>query len=418
MSSSPLLRFAFCLLSVACSLLPVPCFPQDSLYKHEIEISGDYYFNSDAFTNEFFSAFYNGDFIDKGLKDRVDKRLTYINRWGFDLKTEINWRYSPAKLFGKKGLSCNASIKDRLHGDGIFSQDFYRVALYGNKMFAGEHADLGNFKLNFLGYQQLQFGIEWNLDSVKNNYGIAISLLKGERNFTVDVKRGDLYTADDGSYIDMDFAIRSKQSDTSQTGPLAFNGFGLSTDMFYEIPYVTWYNDGVLSIQLQDLGFIQWNSRSMDHRLDTFIHYEGLVVNDIFDLQSGTFPETDPDTIINNNLKYRVEAYTTFLPAIFSISATTYYGKKFLVEKGINYRFLANARPYYYGTFMWNTCKALTLGWNVSYGGYGRFNAGMEAELRFARRFTVNVNSFYLAGILVPSKLGGLGANLSLSGKF
>ncbi len=390
----------------------------DTSFKHEVEVHADGYFNSDALTNEFFFTFLRGGHIDTDLKNKVLERTQYISRWGADLNYGITWNYSPDSLFGKAGLNAKVEINDRFHANGIFSHDFYKVAMFGNQPMAGQSADLGNFRLNYLRYQQIQFGLDWSADSNRNARGIAVSLLKGEQHLQVDVKRADLFTAADGTYIDLDTKLNSFQSDTSKKGPAAFNGLGVSTDMYYEIPYVTWYNGGVLSINLYDLGFIAWNSRSMQHELDTFFHFEGVEVNDIFDLEANTFPQSDPDSILNNNLKYSTGSYVTLLPAVFSITASTYYGKKYIVEKGINYRFLANARPYYYGSFSWNVTPKFLLGWNISFGGYGRFNAGMETEIKIADRFRININSYYLAGLAFADKLGGVGGTITLSGRF
>ena len=411
-------RFLLCVCLTSFFTVRVSFAQKDSLYKHEMEMHGDAYINSDAITNEFFFTLLKGRHIDTEIKENVLNRVRYISRWGTDLNYGITWSYSPDSLFGKKGLSTRVEINDRMHANGIFSKDFFEVAMYGNLPFAGKSADLGNFRFNFLRYQQVLFGLEWEADSGRNARGIAISLLKGEQHFQADVRRADLFTAEDGSYIDLDTKLQTFQSDTSKKGPGAFNGIGVSTDMYYEIPYLTWYNEGVMTLNLYDLGFISWNKRSMHHQLDTFFHFEGLEVNDIFDLQENTFPQSDPDSLLNNNLHYSTGSYVTLLPAIFSITATTYYGKKYIVEKGINYRFGANARPYYYGSFVWNIRPKFLLAWNLSYGGYGKFNAGMETVLKVGKRFKFKVNSFYLAGLALASKMGGAGGSVSISGKF
>lgn len=400
-------------------LHPALIFAQlDSTLHHEVEVRGEGYFNSDAITNQFFKTLWTGGFIDDPMKERVLKRGGYISRWGADLSTGVNWSYNPDTLWGKTGLGMHAEINDRFHANGIFSEDLFRVAFYGNAGFAGALADLGNFRVNVLRYQQFQFGLDWDADSSRRAHGFSLSFLKGERHYQLDVKRGDLFTAADGTFIELDTKLQSFQSDTSKKGLLAFNGAGVSADMYWEFPYITWFHGGVLAISVYDLGFIAWNSRSMNHQLDTFLHFDGVEVNNLFDLQEGTFPQTDPDSLWNNNMHYRTGGYITWLPAILSITATTYYGKKFIVEKGINYRFNANARPFYFGSFSWNICPRFMSGINVSYGGYGRFNAGLEMELRLARRYKINLHSFYISGLAASAKFAGIGGNVALSARF
>ncbi|MCC7302953.1 MAG: hypothetical protein IT233_09950 [Bacteroidia bacterium] len=391
---------------------------QDSSLKHEIEFRSDAFFNSDAITGRFFHAFYLGNYLDSALKSKVRDRTRYISRWGADLSYGIQWNYSPDSLFGKTGIHLQAGLFDRMHANGIFSHDLFHLAFFGNADKAGETLDLGNFRLNMLLYQQLQFGISWEADSTRRGHGFAISLLKGEQNYQLDVKQADLYTAPDGTFIDLSTRMESHQTDTAHRGPGAFNGFGVSADMYWEFPYVTWFHGGVLSVDLNDFGFIAWNKRSLHHRLDTFLHFEGVQVDNLFDLQEGTFPQMNADSVWKNNMNYSTGSYLTFLPAILSIRATTYYGKKFIVEKGINYRFMANARPFYYGSFGWNITRDVFTALNVSYGGYGRLNAGMEAEVKFAKRFKLNVQSYYLTGLALPDITGGLGAAFTAGIRF
>lgn len=390
----------------------------DSTLKHELEFKAEGYFNSDAVTNKFFGALWRGAFLDDELKQDVLDRCWYISRWGADLSMGLNWTYTPDSLWGRAGLSMHVELNDRLLANGIFSKDLFNVAFFGNAAFAGSVASLGNFRVNYLRYQQVQFGLDWDADSTHRAHGFAISLLKGEEHFQLDVKRGDLFTAADGSFIDLDTKLQTFQSDTAQKGPGAFNGIGVSGDVYWEFPYITWYHGGVLAVSLYDLGFIAWNKRSMNHRLDSAFHFEGVEVDNLFDLQQGTFPQTNPDSVWKNNLHYATGAYVTWLPAILSITATTYYGKKFIVEKGINYRFNANARPFYYGSFSWNISQRILAGINVSYGGYGRFNSGLEAEFKIARRYKLNIHSFYLSGMGLPDKTGGLGGNFAFAARF
>lgn len=400
-------------------LLPLYASSQeDSLFEHEIELEGEYFFNSDAITNEFLWAFYNGSFIEQDLKDDVADRLRYINRFGADINAGINYTWMPDSLFGTTGYGINFGIKDRMHSDGIFSEDFYRVVMYGNKSFAGRNADLGNFKFHFLRYQQLSAGITFTGDSLKKGWGVSLSILKGERDLLIDTKRAGLFTSEDGRYIDFDLGMTAHRSDTAHSGPAAFNGWGASTDLFFEIPYLTWYHDGVLSVELYDLGFIQWNKKAMSFNVDSLYHFEGVVIADLFDLQEATFPSANPDSLLNTQASWTTGGYTTWLPAILSIHATTYYGKKFIVEKGINYRFFSNARPYYFAGAGWYITPRLETGINISYGGYGKFNMGLELEWKFLKRFKLSLNSYYLNGFLIPEKTGGQGISIAFSGRF
>jgi len=216
----------------------------------------------------------------------------------------------------------------------------------------------------------------------------------------------------------LDLAMNMRQSDTAKTGWSAFNGFGFSCDLFYEIPYVTWYNGGVLRLDIIDLGFIRWNNKSLYLHQDSLYSFDGVEINSIKDLKNQTIPSSNADSVINNNVSFSTEPYTTFLPTVFNVSTTTYYGKKFIFEKGISYRFNANCRPYYYGNFSWFIEPTVMVSAIVAYGGYGNFNAGAELEARIFKNYTFHIDSYYLLGYLLPKKFTGQGITLGLSGRF
>ena len=384
----------------------------------EVELGGGYYLNSNAITTEFTSFFYKGGFITPEVKDRVQDKLKYSNRIGGDLDYGISIAWKPDSLWHKNNLSLNFSLKDRFHYDAGFSRDFFNVVMYGNKSYAGQTADLGNFTLNFLRYQQLRAGLEWEGDTARGSYGISLSVLKGENNFIIDADRAFLTTSSDGTKIDFDLAMSMRQTDTAQLGPGAFNGIGTSTDFFYEMPYLTWYNEGLLRLEVNDFGFIRWNTNSVYYHMDSIYHYDGIEINNLLDLQNNALPNGNPDSLLKNNVKYGTEPYTTLIPAVFTVTATTYYGKKFIFEKGMRFRMSSNCKPYYYAAFSCYFTKQFLATVTTSYGGYGNLNAGIELEYMFPKQFKLHLDSYYLTGYLIPKKFSAQGISIGLSKRF
>jgi hypothetical protein len=385
----------------------------------EIDLSGSFYINSNAITAEFMNRFYQGGYIDTEMKDRVKDKLKYSNRIGGDLDYGPTITWKPDSLWHRKNLSVVVALKDRFHYDAGFSRDFFNVIMYGNKSYAGATADLGNFTLNLLRYQQLRAGLEWEGDTSRGSYGISISILKGERDMLIDAGRGFLTTSADGTMIDLDLGMTMRQTDTAQTGFGAFNGMGFSTDFYYEMPYLTWYNEGLLRLEVNDLGFIRWNTRSVYYKVDSVYHYSGIDIDNITELQYNTFPQGDPDSIIQNHVKYGTEPYTRIVPGMFTVSATTYYGKKFIWEKGMRFRMAANCKPYYYSAFSWLACKNFSATWTAAYGGYGGFNTGLELDYTWVKRqLRIHLDSYYLGGFIAPKQFCGQGVAAGITKRF
>ena len=335
-----------------------------------IEFSGDAFFASNAITNDFIVAFYKGEFFDDALKYNTSTRLLQSNRMGGAAKAGFTYSYH--SLEGKNKSIFSFSFFDRTNLDVKFSDDLFHTIFYGNKDFAGETAHLGNFQMNFLRYQQFRFGWKWKGDATHGSFGFSVSLLSGEQNTFIKADKADLYTSPDGQYIDLALAMQIQQTDTAHRNYFAENGMGLSTDLFYEMPYIVWNKPGKIYFEINDLGFIRWNSNSMTHSVDSSFHYDGVNVNNILNTNGGTIPKLSTDSMINKNSVFERKQYTTNLPFYFNIRTRTWYGKQFSLEKGISFLFNSSAKPYYFLKFHFSTRKQKAeFSYIIGYGGYG-----------------------------------------------
>ena len=203
-----------------------------------VGVIGEYSINSTVLSNEFYNFFIQGGYIDTEAKDRISGRLRTSNQLGGDVNFGIYYAQKIDSLFGKARHKLNyfINISNRWHFDVRFSDDLFNLGFYGNKIFAGQTAELGDFNLNLLKYQQFELGLMNSNDSGKQ-YGFGISFLKAEEHFYINSNRADLYTETTGEYVDLNMNLQINQSDTASRGLQAFNGWGLSTDLFYQLPY-------------------------------------------------------------------------------------------------------------------------------------------------------------------------------------
>lgn len=381
--------------------------------------SASYALGSNAITNEFFGKFYKGGFIDAALKDRVNEKLINSNRLGADLKTGVDYLYLPDTLFGKPRLGIFAGISDRAHFDMRFSKDLFQTGFYGNKAFAGETAHLGDFQLQLLRYQQAQIGLLWaGLDTAKAKLGIGISFLKGEQLLDLDAPTADLYTSDDGTFIDLTTSATMLRSDSASKGLGAMNGMGGSIDLFLEAPYRLKKRKGVITIRITDMGTIFWNSRSLRYSADSTYHYTGFAVDNIFKLQDSTFNEVaSAEDVIGKNVTQQRKGFSTTVPAMIDLSTNTSYGK-LRVIKGFRQRFNSNHKGQFYLKAHYFFTPGFMAGALVSYGGYGNFSYGLELAADLGKGFILYAGSNNLEGFIVPVHTTAQGAFLSLKKHF
>lgn len=386
--------------------------------KTRIGLIADYGINATAITSRFVNKFYKGRFIDADLKDQVLKRTKNMNNIGADLNYGIYVGIKLDSIFHKKNVSLFFSVRDRAHFDARYSKDLYKVGFYGNSDFAGETANFNDFNLNFIRYQQLQVGLFSSKYDSAARWGIALSFLKGEQYASIFAQKAELFTSEDGQYIDFNTNMQVAISDTAKKGIGAFNGFGASIDIYFEAPFKTRFGDSKLRVSVADVGSIKFNNKSLFMNQDSLFHYEGFNVTSIYDLQDSTFANTSQDSIINAIAPFKNQSFSVTLPSVLNLSYETRFTKHFEMVEGIRYVFNGNYHllAYVKGNFIIN--QKFTISATVGYGGYGKFNYGLGAFANLGKGFIIYAGSTNLEGFVTPKKACGQSAYISIVKNF
>lgn len=386
--------------------------------KTRIGLIADYGINATAITSRFVNKFYKGRFIDADLKDQVLKRTKNMNNIGADLNYGIYVGIKLDSIFHKKNVSLFFSVRDRAHFDARYSKDLYKVGFYGNSDFAGETANFNDFNLNFIRYQQLQVGLFSSKYDSAARWGIALSFLKGEQYASIFAQKAELFTSEDGQYIDFNTNMQVAMSDTAKKGIGAFNGFGASIDIYFEAPFKTRFGDSKLRVSVADVGSIKFNNKSLFMNQDSLFHYEGFNVTSIYDLQDSTFANTSQDSIINAIAPFKNQSFSVTLPSVLNLSYETRFTKHFEMVEGIRYVFNGNYHllAYVKGNFIIN--QKFTISATVGYGGYGKFNYGLGAFANLGKGFIIYAGSTNLEGFVTPKKACGQSAYISIVKNF
>lgn len=386
--------------------------------KTRIGISADYDLNSNAFTNAFISKFYKGGYIDTDLKNSVLKRAKNTNRIGGNFNYGINGVINLDSLNHKKNISVFFSVRDRMHVDAQFSKDLYRVGFYGNSQHAGETANFNDFNLNLIRYQQIQIGLfSSKLDSAAR-WGIGLSFLKGEQYLSIAAKKAELFTSEDGQYIDFTTEMNVAQSDTARKGFGAFNGFGSSVDMFFEAPFQTRFGVSKLRVSVSDIGFIHFNKQTLNFTQDSTFHYTGFKIGSFSDLQDSTMGATSTDSIINSIAPSKKQSYSATLPTILDLNFETHFATYFHLKEGIRYVFNGNNKLLFYVTGKFYFNPKFMLSATFGYGGYGILNYGLGINAKLGNGFVIYAGSNNIEGYLAPKKTSGQGVYISLIKQF
>jgi len=356
---------------------------------------------SNAISANFFKPFIRGGEVTQSLIDNQMSRLISTNNLiGFDADFRLRYTFGLDSLFKNKrnNLHFVVGLADRNHLDANFTDNLFDVAFNGNTKYKGDTVSLGPFNSYGLKYQQLSLGLVYTTQEFQ--YGLVMSYLNGQSLNNLFLTKGKLITEIDGKSLEFDTEMDIYISDTANTGFLANNGTGVSGDFY--IQYLS--NDFSFLVEVNDLGFINWNENSNRYTVDTTYNYVGFDLKNLFDL-NGAEADAIVDSTINSYLpELNKTSYNIPLPTIVNISLAKAFNKNVYMVTGIRSRMNSNYIPYYYlrGGMKLKDINFFLQG---AYGGYSRFQLGVGVNY-ISNKFNIGIHSLNLEGLISPNKVG------------
>lgn len=379
--------------------------------KFTVGIYGNADYSSNAITSAFAENFLEGKYINDDLKQQVTSNFQTANRIGASLNAGIIGVLYDDSINKKRAFNFFVALRNRSYLNANFPAGVFNVAFYGNAPYAGENIQLSPFNLNSLSYQQLEIGSVCTNIGGKAKLGIGISFLTGQQLQAINMSSGYLYTDPYGQYIQLNSDTKYNASD-STPGRTYFNGYGASLDVYFSMPYKVASKKGVLSVSVNDLGFIRWNSHALSYNKDTSFTYNGITINGLNDLQNAAINNLSKDSLQNKYFPLAPKSFYTSIPATISINANTDLGKMNL-ELGAWDILNANCLPYYYI----QGDKSFSRGWYTSlqlgYGGYATYNVNIGIKKQ-VKNMRIELGINHLQGIVLSNQFGGAGAYLAI----
>lgn len=382
--------------------------PLDTNYLVGLHAAGR--INSNTITDKFLLGFLDGRKISETDKKNILDRAGDQNRFGYETKSGLFFAKRGIRLFNKNLANSTFffQVRDRQFLNANFSKDLLKLALNGNRQFAGQTVDLGDFELNFARYQQIQLG--WAISDTVSSYGIGMSYINGERYLELKSSSLSFATSELGDVAEIAIDLEAYQSDTNQQNFLNNNGHGFSVDLFYERLFTLKMKNeslkGKFSLDIQDIGMITWSDQTVFYDIDSNYTYTGTQIDDLFNLGDTVINFVTPDSIYDAlTTRSRKESKTSVLPANIhgrvTIQNNTWEG-----TLGIIYKINANYTPYIYTRALRKFSSRIEAGGSFGYGGYGKLSYGIEGyfDLKICH---LGIGSKHLEGITFPNSSGG-----------
>lgn len=339
------------------------------------------------------------------VKSYPGKRVRYED----EMKAGVAYQHR----FSESGVHIFAAYQWRSVRYANVTKDALNIAMFGNAMYEDKTADLSKISFESIMYNQFSLGAG---KSFKDWYIAAnLSFLQGFNNQQLSNRKGYLYTAPYGEYIDAQYDFTYNQSHNGASPFFAPRGLGFSADVHFH--YVL--SVGVLQFDAQDLGFIHWGQQPFNYANDTTMRFGGIVNADILNMHSvGSF---HVDSMLQNLVSEKTnKPYKTILPSTFALSFTHVLKVKntdIQMSYGIQSRMLYQ----YYALGYIKTSvflpKRLITSVSVSAGGYSLFNIGWDLGY-YGKHFNVVLGTHNIMGIVASTAYPSASLDLRVSYRF
>ena len=384
-------------------------------YNHTyLTLTSELNLNSNGITNDFINQFYLGHYLDTELKTQNLNRLKeQKNLIGYNWITQLQINI-PSK---KRGISYYAAFENHNYEELCFDKNLFQLVFFGNKDLVDQFASLDNQSFSLLKFQQIKAGIvkTWFKRSKVNVFSAGLGINNGQSIMNYEIPEATFFTQSNAEYISLDMQMNMKRSDTMSSRFGAENGLGLSLDLSF------YHRDANNSfgISMDNLGFIRWNKQSQYFNKDTLIYFDGIYIDNIFNLDSTTIRLLTADSVSEEfGYSKKSGSFTKMIPMRGSINYTRYFwnNRLALSLSLINYHFLHfNPLIRFEPTYHINIKRSLlSVSPNIEYGGYGRFNYGLGLSANICNKFFIEVRTNYLNGYYDLNNSAGLGGYVSI----
>ncbi len=267
-----------------------------------IYLSTQYVTQSNSLSQSFINAVKSSNYLSSKVKDSNP----YHNPFSalYEWLTEVNYYTQPDSLFGTEQLGIHARIAYHQLFQLSTQAELIKLLLYGNKPFAGKKIAFSQSQFHYHNYATTSLGFYKNYEfdriKLKAIFDINIHIFKEIQ--TVNINNGNIFTSEDGDYIDV--SLKGTYQSSRSYNP------GLSFNMGLELTHTS--SQTCFAFQTSQLGFVRLNSASNYARIDTTLHFQGIEIQNIL-----TYPTLSSGLLSNDSLtKY----YQSFIDTTFSYS--------------------------------------------------------------------------------------------------
>ncbi|MBL0043194.1 MAG: hypothetical protein IPP33_01890 [Flavobacteriales bacterium] len=358
---------------------------------HFLRFEAKGFYDSNTLRNDLVLGLWQGATLDRETRQRSEGRTDQQSRAGYALEGNLSYAWGDS-LWGNGNMRPRISITYHDVMGLRFSDDLYRTTFFGNADFENATAELAPTALEQVRYQTFGFGIE---DKETRSF-LMLQLVNGQSLNAARIDRADLFTAIDGRYLRLDLEGNYARSDTAAPPGLSNNGIGAALGAEVNQRFNLCHREASFTFGIQDLGAIVWNENSLRVPKDSILVYEGIQVDDVFDLNASITGSTDLQDSLG--LGYVRGAFLRLLPVRMNARVSIKCAHQFELSAEVDVRNLPGYYPHGSLGVEHSFAERNSIRGEVSYGGFGGWRTGVGYQRLVGKNL--------LVGLLAPNLIG------------
>ena len=401
-------------------IFPLSLVSQES--NHKVEWNSKFLFESNSLNKNFLNSMIYGDYITNEMKSKWINLGNQDNIINSELSNEISYTY----IFNNKSIGFSFSDINIINAS--FSDDLLRLFFEGNFNYQNEKLDFSNTNIRADRFQKYKISYSQSINKLKMSG--ALSYLAGNHHISYIIDQASLYTAQNGTYLDLEYNMNAFVTDTSKFSLFGNNGNGLAIDFSTNFKI----KEFDITLSITDLGFITWDNSSITLATDSMFNFQGIEVNDIFNFNDSVL---DAINITDEILRTNNKSFRSYIPAIIntSISGVTKYKyiqkyasgimlkwQPYMDDKPLSFNKIkqgfeeSNFKPLYYINSSYEA-KYFDILTSIRYGGYSD-NTNIGLALSKGRRNRLIVGTHHLQDIFNGYKAKNLSIYFNIQLQF
>lgn len=394
--------------------------------KH-VQIGFNYYLwmGNTTFDYKTVNDIYRGGNITNEDISHLTGKLKKTNTLGIGQDYQVLGIGFQVKSKGGKKYDVSLSLVDKFAMSFIYTDNFMKLALKGNKQFAGERTSLGPMSLNANYSREYVVGTAFPLIGDEKSAGIRLGLrgkfIQGLGAMYMPKGEAYLTTDAEGRYLELEYDYEIHMSGLKEFSLFKYNGAGYGLDAG-----LTFFLGKNLELvaSILDVGNIHYTQNTSSYEGKGKMRYEGMIIGNLFGDQryDGDSLAEALNPVVIHGRPFRMPLGTKI--ALEAEIKTPKIGRDdreyvsnaiFLTYiQGLNNMPGATTRPFMAIGYNHDFHRVFDGGFSASMGGFNKLAFGTFFSLKFGTGVKWGFSSDNLTAFILP----GYGTGIDFSTNF